>query len=275
MGISVEAPTLLIGCGKMGGAMLDGWLERRVPPEQVTVIEPSPAAAEAFRCRAGLRILPAMDALDAAYRPTVVVFAVKPQEMEAVLKDCRRFAGRETVFLSIVAGKRIRFFEEGLGTEAAIVRAMPNTPAAVRRGISVAFANPPVTEEQRGLCQRLLEAVGESDWVGDEGLLDIVTAVSGGGPAYVFLFTECLAKAGIKAGLPASLAWRLARVTVSGSGALLRRSVEAPDVLRQHVTSPGGTTEAALKLLLEGDGLQALIDQAVAAAAARSRELGD
>ncbi len=274
MGSSVEGPVLLIGCGKMGGAMLDGWLARGVPPEQVTVIEPSPSAAEAFRCRAGLRILPSMDALGETYRPTVVVFAVKPKEMEAVLEGCRRFAGSETAFLSIVAGKRIRFFEKGLGAKAAVVRAMPNTPAAVRRGISVAVANPPVTEEQRALCQRLLEAVGESDWVGDEGLLDVVTAVSGSGPAYVFLFTECLAKAGIKAGLPASLAWRLARVTVSGSGALLRRSGEAPDVLRQHVTSPGGTTEAALKLL-GPDGLQVLIDRAVAAAAARSRELGD
>ena len=259
----------------MGGAMLDGWLERGIPPEQITVIEPNPAAGEAFRCRAGLRILPSLDALEAACRPAVVIFAVKPQEIGKVLAACRRFVGNDTVFLSIVAGKRIRFFEEGLGAGAAIVRAMPNMPAAVRRGISVAFANPPVSDEQRALCQQLLDAVGESDWVGEEGLLDVVTAVSGSGPAYVFLFTECLAKAGIKAGLPASLAWRLAQVTVSGSGVLLHRSNEAPDVLRQHVTSPGGTTEAALKILLAGDGLQGLIDRAVAAAIARSRELGD
>jgi len=275
MGISVEAPVLLVGCGNMGGAMLGGWLDRKILPEQVTIIEPNPAAAEAFRCWAGLQILSSIDVLDPIYRPVVVVFAVKPKETEGVLKDCRRFVGRQTVFLSIVAGKRIRFFEEVLGKEAAIVRAMPNTPAAVRRGISVAFANSHVTEEHRAICQRLLEAVGESDWVGDEALLDIVTAVSGSGPAYVFLFTECLAKAAIKAGLPASLAWRLARVTVSGSGALLRRSGEAPDVLRQNVTSPNGTTEAALKLLLSPDGLQPLIDRAVTAAAARSRELGD
>lgn len=270
----MEGPVLLIGCGKMGGAMLDGWLARGLPPERAIVIESKPTAGEAFRCRPGLRILPSAAALDEGFRPSVVVFAVKPQETEAILPDCRRFVGSDTVFLSIVAGKRIAAFEAALGM-AAIVRAMPNTPAAIRRGITVACANASVTEEQRARCQHLLDAVGEMDWVGDEGLLDAVTAVSGSGPAYVFLFTECLAQAGIQAGLPASLAWRLARVTVSGSGELLHRSGEAPDVLRQNVTSPGGTTAAALEVLMGEGGLGALLDRAVAAAAARSRELGD
>lgn len=270
----MEGPVLLVGCGKMGGAMLDGWLGRGLLPEQAIIIEPKQTAGEALGCRPGLRILPSVAALGEGMHPKVVVFAIKPQEVQAALADYQRFVGQDTVFLSIVAGKRIAGFEKGLGA-AAIVRAMPNTPAAIRQGITVAYANALVTQAQRGLCQRLLEAVGEMDWVGDEHLLDVVTAVSGSGPAYIFLFTECLAEAGIKAGLPASLAWRLARVTVSGSGALLRHSSEAPNVLRQNVTSPGGTTEAALHALMTGGGLQVLLDQAVAAATARSRELGD
>ena len=178
----------------------------------------------------------------------------------------------ETLFLSIVAGKTLAGLGRHLG-RAAIVRTMPNTPAAIGRGITVACANPLVTIEQRQLCDRLLAAIGESAWVEDEALIDPVTAVSGSGPAYVFLLIEALARAGEAEGLPADLALQLARATVAGSGELARISTDTPAQLRENVTSPGGTTRAALDVLMAADGLEPLIDRAVAAAAARSREL--
>ncbi|HEY4635559.1 MAG TPA: pyrroline-5-carboxylate reductase, partial [Rhodospirillales bacterium] len=184
-----------------------------------------------------------------------------------------RFTGPNTVFLSIAAGKTIGYFQSWFGTKAAIVRAMPNTPAAVGRGITVAIANKRAGKAQRKRCDRLLAAVGEVAWIGDEALMDAVTAVSGSGPAYVFLLAECLAEAGRAAGLPVALSRRLARVTVAGSGELLHRSDDAPETLRKNVTSPGGTTAAALELLMAADGLQPLLTRAIAAAARRSKEL--
>ena len=264
---------LLAGCGTMGGALLEGWLERGVQAEAVTVVEPSPDIAGALRRLGGLDVVGAPGDIGADLRPGVVVFAVKPQEMDAVAPAYKRFAGPGTVFLSIAAGKTIGYFEDRLGADAAIVRSMPNTPAAVRRGITVACPNGLVTPDHQRLCHDLLEAVGEVAWVDDEALLDAVTAVSGGGPAYVFLLVECLARAGADAGLPAELALRLARVTVSGAGELLHRSTDAPEALRQSVTSPGGTTEQALKVLMAADGWQPLLTRAIAAATARSREL--
>jgi len=177
------------------------------------------------------------------------------------------------VFVSIAAGKTITNFEEMLGSDAAIIRIMPNTPAAIRRGISVACANASVSDAARDRVSCMLGAVGELAWIEDENLMDAVTAVSGSGPAYVFLLAECMAAAGIKAGLPEELAIALARATVSGSGELIRQSVETVGTLRQNVTSPGGTTEAALGVLMADDGLQKLMDTAIAAAAKRSEEL--
>jgi pyrroline-5-carboxylate reductase len=182
-------------------------------------------------------------------------------------------AAPDTVFLSIAAGRTIAYFERHLGAQAAIVRSMPNTPAAVGRGITVACSNRHVSAAQRELCDELLAAVGEVAWIADEGLLDAVTAVSGGGPAYVFLLIECLAEAGAAAGLPPDLAMRLARITVSGAGELARLSSEPASVLRQNVTSPAGTTLEALKILMAADGLQPLMTKAIAAATRRSREL--
>jgi len=262
---------LLIGCGKMGGALLAGWLERGVAPGQVTVVEPH--AGDDIAARHGVTVVGAADGLSRDAAPAVVAFAVKPQSMDEVAPAYRRFAGPGTVFLSIAAGRTIASFERLLGAEAAIVRTMPNTPASVGRGITVACANPNVSENQRARCQELLEAVGEVAWVADEALLDAVTAVSGSGPAYVFLLIECLAKAGEAAGLDGALAARLARATVSGSGELARLSEDAAAVLRQNVTSPGGTTEAALKVLMGDDALCRLMTDAVAAATRRSREL--
>jgi pyrroline-5-carboxylate reductase len=204
--------------------------------------------------------------------PDAVVFAVKPQIISDIVPAYRRFVRPQTVFMSIAAGTTIGNLVQHLG-DAAIVRVMPNTPAAIGRAISVACANDHVTAAQRELCGALLAAIGESTWIDDEGLLDAVTAVSGSGPAYVFLLIETLAEAGVKAGLPSELALHLARATVAGAGELARVSHESPARLRENVTSPGGTTRAALDVLMAETGLAALMDRAVAAATARSREL--
>lgn len=262
------AGLLLVGCGKMGGAMLAGWMAAGVAG-RVVVVEPSgpheglPEGVTAVRDPA---------AVPDDLAPAAVILAVKPQMMDAALPAYRRHAG-EAVFLSIAAGKPIGYFERHLGDGAAVVRAMPNTPAAIGRGISVAVANPHTTPEQRALCDRLLAAVGEVAWVEEEALLDPVTAVSGSGPAYVFLLVEALAAAGEAAGLPPDLALRLARTTVSGAGELLRQSPEGADQLRRNVTSPNGTTQAALDVLMAPDGLAPLLRRAVADATRRSREL--
>lgn len=261
---------LLVGCGKMGGALLGGWLDRGVDSKAVAVVEP--AATDQAGVPSDVAVVAAPDALPAGLEPDVVVFAVKPQGMADIVPAYRRFVGNHTVFLSIAAGQTIGFLESHLGN-AAIVRAMPNTPAAVGRGITVACANARVADGQRESCQSLLEAVGEVAWVADEALLDPVTAVSGSGPAYVFLLIECLAEAGVAAGLPADLAQRLARATVAGSGELARQSDLPASELRQNVTSPGGTTAAALEVLMSDDGLQRLMTRAVAEATRRSREL--
>lgn len=263
---------LLIGGGKMGSAMLSGWLARGLPRNHVVIVEPGPAA-EGVRTSHGVAVCAAPDGIDPAFKPDVVVFAVKPQFMDGAAPHYARYAAPSTVFLSIAAGKTIAYFRAKLGDGAVIVRAMPNTPAAVGRGMSVCVAGPGVTETQRAQCTALLEAVGEVAWVTDEALIDPVTAVSGGGPAYVFLLVECLAEAGVAAGLPAELSMRIARATVAGSGELLRQSPEPPSVLRQNVTSPAGTTLEALKILMAPEGMQALFTKAVAAATRRSREL--
>ncbi len=264
---------ILVGGGKMGGAMLAGWLDRGMGREGITVVEPNGETAAALRESHGVAVLATSAALAADIRPDVVVFAVKPQNLDEAAPAYRRFAGQATVFLSIAAGKTIAGIQGALGADAPIVRCMPNTPAQVGRGITVACANRLVGDDQRRLCQDLLEAVGEAAWVEDESLLDAVTAVSGSGPAYVFLLAECMARAGVEAGLPEELSGRLAGATVAGAGELLRQSSEAPAVLRQNVTSPGGTTAAALEVLMAEDGVQPLMTRAIAAATRRSREL--
>ena len=268
------APTrlLLVGCGKMGGAMLRGWLARGLAPGRSLVIEPNPAELEDL-IRRGVRVEPGAEAIPPDFQPDVVVLAVKPQMMEGAIGGYARFARPETLFLSIAAGKTIAYFRRHLGEGAAIVRAMPNTPAAIGRGISVAVPSSPVTAVQRELADTLLTACGEVAWVEEEGLIDPVTALSGGGPAYVFLLIETLAEAGRKSGLPADLALRLARVTVSGAGELARLSPDSAEQLRRNVTSPKGTTLEALNILMAENGIQPLFDRAIAAATRRSREL--
>ena len=261
---------LLVGCGKMGGSLLQGWLAAG-SVTRVVVVEPGDlgigvGSERVLRCAAA-------DALPSRFSPDVVIFAVKPQVLGGVVPDYRRFVAPGTVFLSIAAGKPINWFEQQLAPAAAVVRAMPNTPAAVGRGITVACANAAVSDAQRDACEMLLRAVGDVAWIADEALIDPVTAVSGSGPAYVFLMIEALAAAGVSAGLPQELAMRLARATVAGSGELAYRSIEPAATLRRNVTSPGGTTEAALNVLMAEDGLQPLMDRAIAAATRRAGEL--
>ncbi|NNG04871.1 MAG: pyrroline-5-carboxylate reductase [Inquilinus sp.] len=260
---------LLVGCGKMGGALLDGWLRAGIV-DHVDVVEPSVATLPRDP-----RVVrhDAADAVADAPRPEIVVIAVKPQVTDTVVPAYRRFVAPGTAFVSIAAGRTLGYFGDLLGAEAAVVRAMPNTPAAIGQGISVMVANDHVDDAQRHLAGRLMAAAGAVEWVEDEGLIDAVTALSGGGPAYVFLLIETLAQAGAAAGLPTALAMRLARQTVVGSGALAAASEEAAATLRRNVTSPGGTTQAALEVLMAADGVQPLFDRAIAAATKRSREL--
>ncbi len=269
----MPATVILVGGGKMGAAMLAGWLDRGLDPSGVSVVEPHAETASVLAQRHGVAVVGGPDVIGPDLRPGIVVFAVKPQAMDAVAPAYKRFVENRPVFLSIAAGRTLASFERVLGREAAVVRAMPNTPAAICRGITVACANGGVTDAQRTACTGLLEAVGEVAWVEDEPLMDAVTAVSGSGPAYVFLLAECLAEAGVDAGLPAALALRLACATVSGAGELLHRSDDPPGTLRQNVTSRGGATAAALDVLMGEDGLQRLMTAAVQAAARRSRDL--
>jgi pyrroline-5-carboxylate reductase len=259
-------PILLVGLGKMGGAMLAGWRERGLAASvAVDPVQPRAPGPE-------VTVVADAAAIPAGFAPAAVVLAVKPQNAAETLPLHARHAG-QAVFLSIMAGRTIAGMRALLGDGAAIVRAMPNTPAAVRQGITVACAGPGVTAAQRALCNTLLTAIGEVAWVDDENLLDPVTAVSGGGPAYVFLLAELLERAAIEQGIPPDLARLMARQTVSGSGALLAASTEDAAILRKNVTSPGGTTERALAVMMADDAWPSAISRAIAAATARSRDL--
>lgn len=262
---------VLVGGGKMGGALVAGWLRGPLEPARLVVVEPDDAAAAHLAPLGITRVAtPAALPRDAVF--AAIVYAVKPQVMAEILPAYADAGGADTVHLSIAAGCPIALFERHLGP-VPIVRAMPNTPAAIGRGMTVACANDVVGRARRALCGRLLEAVGAVAWIDDESLMDAVTAVSGSGPAYVFLLAECLAEAAEAAGLPASLARQLAEETVAGAGALMAESADAAAVLRRNVTSPGGTTEAALSVLMATDGLAPLLTRAVCAAANRSRAL--
>ena len=272
MTLTIDGTLILAGAGNMGAALLAGWLARGLDPRAVSIQDPSPPpATRALLERYGLSASASLAA--PALAPAVLVLAVKPQIMDEVLPPLARLAGPHTVVLSIAAGRTLQGFERQLAPGAAVVRAMPNTPAAIARGITVAVANAQVTPAQRQLCDALLRAVGEVEWVAEEAFLDAVTAVSGSGPAYVFYLAECLAAAGVKAGLAPELAMKLACHTVSGAGELLNRSGSSPARLRESVTSPNGTTFAALEVLMGAGGLAPLLASAVAAATRRSREL--
>jgi len=258
-------PILLVGLGKMGGAMLAGWRERGLAPS--VAVDPMLPTAPGPE----LTVVADAAAIPIGFQPAAIVLAVKPQNAVEILPQYARYAG-SAVMLSIMAGRTLAGMSALLG-EASVVRAMPNTPAAVRQGITVACPGTGVNAAQRALCDTLLSAIGSVAWVEDEALLDPVTAVSGSGPAYVFLLAELMEQAAIEQGIPIDLARKLARETVSGSGALLAASAEDAAVLRKNVTSPGGTTAAALAVLMEKTAMPDALSRAIAAATARSRAL--
>jgi pyrroline-5-carboxylate reductase len=264
----IKGPIVLAGAGKMGGAMLSGWLARGLDAKRVGVIEPHPSDEIRALAANGIHLNPSPKAIGAA---TTLVVALKPQMFREAGVMLKSFTGPATLVVSIMAGATVASIEAVCG--GMVVRAMPNTPAAIGRGITVAVAASDVSAAQRAVADALLRATGSVEWIDDESLMDAVTAVSGSGPAYIFLLAEELARAGVEAGLPPELATKLARETVAGSGELLHRSELPSATLRQNVTSPGGTTAAALEVLMGKDGMQPLLTRAVAAATRRSKEL--
>ncbi len=264
---------ILVGCGNMGFAMLAGWLDsQRLDKQQAIVVEPN----DGLRERAaglGIRTFGSADSLPADLEPRLVILAVKPQVILDVAAGYRRFAGSAT-FLSIAAGTTIAALRGALGPDSRIMRCMPNTPAAIGKGMMVTVSDGRVDRETVGFVNDLLSASGRVASVEDEGLMDAVTAVSGSGPAYVFHFIECLTAAAEAAGLPNDTAKLLAMQTVFGAASLAAESGEEPGELRRQVTSPNGTTAAALKVLMGGDRLKSLVGEAVEAARKRSIELG-
>jgi pyrroline-5-carboxylate reductase len=264
---NINGTIVLAGAGKMGGAMLAGWLAQGLDAKSVAVIEPHPSDEIRALVTKGIRLNPTPNEIGGV---ATLVVALKPQMFREAGTMLKSFVGSSTLVVSIMAGTTIAALEEVCGS---VVRAMPNTPAAIGRGITVAVAANNVSAAQRAVADALLRATGSVEWVDDEDLMDAVTAVSGSGPAYIFLLAEELARAGVEAGLPAELATKLARETVAGSGELLHRSELASATLRQNVTSPGGTTAAALEVLMGEGGMQQLMIRAVAAATRRSKEL--
>ena len=264
---------LLVGCGNMGYAMLSGWINSgKLDPSETFVVEPN-AELRDRAARLGSKVAAGSADIPADAAPELIVIAVKPQVVREVVAGYRRFAGRST-FLSIAAGTGISTFVEILGADTAIMRCMPNTPAAIGKGMMVTFANAKVSDATKAFVGDLLSASGEVASIDDESLMDAVTAVSGSGPAYVFHFIECLTAAAEKVGLPRKTAELLAMQTVYGAASLAAESREDPGVLRQQVTSPNGTTAAALGVLMGEDRLKNLMGEAVEAARARSVELG-
>ncbi len=261
---------VLVGAGNMGGAMLRGWISGGMPAANIQVLDPAtPDSMRGFLDDNAIALHSSPDTLEP---PDVLLLAVKPQVMDTVVASLTSLAGPETVAVSVAAGKTLASISDPLGGPAC-VRAMPNTPALVQRGITVCCASGNTSTSQRHQVDLLLRAIGKVEWVEDESLIDGVTAVSGSGPAYVFHLAECMAEAGKAAGLPDDLSMTLARETVSGAGELLRLSKDEPATLRENVTSPNGTTAAALEVFMGPDGMKGLVERAVLAAKKRSEEL--
>jgi pyrroline-5-carboxylate reductase len=267
----LPATLVLMGAGKMGGAMLEGWLAGGIAPSGLTVLDPHASdGLKALSASHGFRLNPPLDSIAP---PQALVLAVKPQMLDAAADALQALAGPETLVVSVLAGKTIANLAARAPRARAFIRAMPNLPASVRRGVSGVAAGDGVDAAGRAMATALLSGIGHVEWVAGEDLIDAVTAVSGSGPAYVFHLVECLAEAGIAAGLPPDVAARLARGTIEGSGELLRLSGAEPATLRQNVTSPGGTTAAALEVLMAENGMKPLLRRAVAAARQRAGEL--
>lgn len=262
---------VLMGAGKMGGAMLQGWLGAGINPAGLTVLDPNAGAdLGALAAAHGFRLNPPLSEVKA---PEVLVLGIKPQTLDAAAAALAQLAGPQTLVISILAGKTMANLAVRAPHARAFVRAMPNLPASVQRGVTGVAASRDVSDTQKAVTTALLSGIGAVEWVPGEDYIDAVTAVSGSGPAYVFHMVECLTEAGIAAGLPADVAARLARGTIEGAGELLHQSPLDPGNLRQNVTSPGGTTAAALDVLMADNGLKPLMVRAVAAAKLRAEEL--
>lgn len=271
--ICSDHPVVLVGAGKMGGAMLAGWLNHGWPGNHFTIIDPNPS--DDLTAMLLAHDVPCVASPPVDLAPSVLVVAVKPQMMESVLSALKPLAHANPVVVSVAAGTSISTFEKTFGDKAALVRAMPNTPAQIGRGITIGYANANVSAAQKAAVAELLVVTGVFDWVEKEALIDAVTALSGSGPAYIFHMVEAMAAAGVKAGLSPALALNLARTTVEGAGELLFQSSLDASVLRENVTSPGGTTQAALEVLMDKEnGLEVLMTRAVLAAKKRAEELG-
>lgn len=272
MNFSKDRPFLLVGAGKMGGAMLSGWMAEGIDPSAVVVCDPKPSAEmEGFLKEQGIRHVTAVpEGMTAA----IVLIAVKPQLMDMVLPGVKTAVDGKTLVLSVAAGTPVSKFRSVFG-DVPICRCMPNTPAMVKRGITAVYPTPEVDDDQKQTVAQLLSAVGKVVWLDTEDQIDLVTGVSGSGPAYVFFLAEALSEAGRAAGLPEELAHELAVATVSGAGELMHQSGEHPSTLRRNVTSPNGTTAAALDVLMHAEGLQPVMTEAVAAAVKRARELAE
>ncbi len=264
---------MLVGCGNMGRAMLGGWLDEGVKPNDVVVIDPSSDNQEKA-AKMGCRAFSSPLVVEDNYQPDVIILAVKPQVISDVISSYKKYTDAGALVISIAAGARIHLFEESFGAETAIIRTMPNTPAAIRKGMMVSVGNANVTEQHRKICDMLMQAIGTTAWVDDEALMDAVTGLSGSGPAYVFYMIEAMRNAGVAAGLPEELALLLAKTTVAGAGELAQSSTDEVEQLRINVTSPNGTTAAGLSVLMADDGLTPLMSATVAAATKRSEELG-
>ena len=265
---------LLVGAGKMGGALIQSWLEKGTRnPSDIVLVEPRVSRAKYFRDQYNLYTFETPEAINAGLGDAIILFAIKPQVMEEVVPLYKTLIQPGQLVLSIAAGTPINFFERQLSERVPVVRAMPNTPAAIGHGITVLCANDHVTDMQRADCKVLLDAVGETVWIDDETLMDAVTAISGSGPAYVFLLIEAMTEAGIDIGLPQDLSAQLAVSTVSGAGILAKSADEPPLTLRKNVTSPGGTTAAALDVLTATGGLKSLLSEAIRAAKKRGEDL--
>ncbi len=271
-----ETKLMLVGCGAMGSSLLRGWIRQSSPGDRVTIVTPRETSAVPYSQEIRIDFYPHPSRIPSPYVPDIVVFAVKPQILGQVLKDFTRFVSSETLFVSIAAGKRLSFLSENLGARASIVRVMPNLPAAFGKGMTVAIAGANVSEDQQELADELFQAVGILEWIEDEKFFDAVTAISGCGPAYLYLLVESLTSSGEAVGLPTGLASIIARQAMIGAGELLDHSKIAAGSLKKRVASPGGATEAALKVLEAADtGLPSLMHQAILAATRKSQELSE
>ncbi|MDX5593916.1 pyrroline-5-carboxylate reductase [Pseudovibrio sp. SPO723] len=271
MSLTAERPLVLVGAGKMGGAMLEGWLRQGIKPESVCVLDPGPSAE--MQALLKQHAVTWHEKLPNGLNAGVLLLAIKPQMMAQIAPSLAACVDDKTLVVSVAAGTPVSFFESAFGKDSAVVRVMPNTPAQVSRGISGGFANAKVSAPQKALVKQLMESVGTFVWVETEEQIDFVTAISGSGPAYVFHMAEALTTAGERLGLAPEVAAQLARQTVCGAGELLYQSSLEASTLRENVTSPGGTTAAALNVLMGDNGLTELMSEAAVAAAQRAKEL--